>query len=105
MEDADGARVSRKAVHAALTRAAMEPDMHGVRRGEAAGERAVVGLHLCSSRGNREAGRVEPMEEQGVAPWLESACSKGARPFAAMAGGVHGGWPSRGVGHGNCWQP
>jgi hypothetical protein len=84
----------------------MEPDMHGVGRGEAAGERAVVGLHLCSSRGNREgAGRVEPMEEQGVTPWLESACSKGARPFAAMAGGVHGGWPSRGVGHGNCWQP
>jgi hypothetical protein len=37
---------------------------------------------------NREgAGRVEPMEEQGVAPWLESACSKGARPFAAVAGG------------------
>jgi hypothetical protein len=37
---------------------------------------------------NREsAGRVEPMEDQGVAPWLESACSKGARPFAAVAGG------------------
>jgi hypothetical protein len=26
------------------------------------------------------------MEEQGVAPWLESACSKGAQPFAAVAG-------------------
>uniref|UniRef100_A0A804N3M4 Uncharacterized protein n=1 Tax=Zea mays TaxID=4577 RepID=A0A804N3M4_MAIZE len=60
-------------------------------------------LHLFSSRGNREgAGRVEPMEEQGVAPWLESACSKGARPFAAVAGGVHGGWPRRGA---TPWKP
>jgi hypothetical protein len=43
--------------------------MHGVGRGEAVGETAVIGRHLCASRGNREGEQQQGRELGGHGKW------------------------------------